>query len=334
MSRPPIAALTAEQIFSSAACSSSGVVVVSSADAQRLLVFDAETRFLRQVGVSGHGPGEFERIASFQFSAGDSLYVLDGRRVHVFAPDWKHVRTRTLPAQAQQVLPYGSDGSLVLAGFIQTAAAAGYAAHVLRSDGAVLRSLGTVNPGANLSCETCRRGVGRGPGRDVVLFPPNRYAWETWRPDGTARERISITGAPWFRDWEASGRWMTRESPRPSSLAQVGYADTHTVWIRAIGAPPNWRADGLKVLPPGVHRTGNGGIGFESLRAMEDFEIARELTDMITVFEVVDLERRRVAASLTVAGVYSVIGWPYVAHRRRLESGEFVLDLFRLVGPG
>lgn len=54
---------------------------------QRVLVFDASGRFVRQIGKQGGGPGEFQFPSRVAVLSDDRLVVLEGRGHSVFRPD-------------------------------------------------------------------------------------------------------------------------------------------------------------------------------------------------------------------------------------------------------
>lgn len=76
---------------------SDGSVVVADRMAGELRLFDQRGRFLRRIGRSGEGPGEFKGVSSIQLLAGDSMGVFDPplRRWTVFATSGEVLESRT-----------------------------------------------------------------------------------------------------------------------------------------------------------------------------------------------------------------------------------------------
>lgn len=76
---------------------SDGSVVVADRMAGELRLFDPRGRFVRRIGRSGEGPGEFKGIASLQLLAGDSMAVYDPplRRWTVLATSGEVLESRT-----------------------------------------------------------------------------------------------------------------------------------------------------------------------------------------------------------------------------------------------
>lgn len=75
----------------------------------RVSVFSADGRYLRPLGATGDGPGEFRWITSLQVGPGDSLFVFDSQwqRLTVFSPDGALARTARFQIPLKVV---GSDG--------------------------------------------------------------------------------------------------------------------------------------------------------------------------------------------------------------------------------
>ena len=86
--------------------SSRGSYVASLDKGTAFAVFDAAGKPIRIVGREGDGPGEFRQISTLRFTTGDSVLVIEAsrRRVHLFSPDFRPVRTLTLSYPTNQVL--------------------------------------------------------------------------------------------------------------------------------------------------------------------------------------------------------------------------------------
>lgn len=65
---------------------SRGLTLALAADRIHVLQFTADGKFVRQFGKLGDGPGEFRRILNMIFGPGDSLYLFEQARAHVFSP--------------------------------------------------------------------------------------------------------------------------------------------------------------------------------------------------------------------------------------------------------
>lgn len=63
---------------------SDGRIVVMDGSTNQLRFFDSTGTFIKQVGRSGDGPGEFREVGSMQLLAGDTIAVIDRERVSFF----------------------------------------------------------------------------------------------------------------------------------------------------------------------------------------------------------------------------------------------------------
>lgn len=70
---------------------SKGNLYVMDQRENRLIQFDENGKFVRQIGQEGQGPGEFQALVTFQIFADDSLWVFENQgaatRVTAFSPD-------------------------------------------------------------------------------------------------------------------------------------------------------------------------------------------------------------------------------------------------------
>lgn len=97
----------------------SGEILAAQPTPPRISVFDADGRFLRTVGRSGPGPGEFRMLGGIGW-AGDTLWAIDIGRVHLFDEGLEFVRTYRPgmpppPAGAARLIPGPpmADGSIL-----------------------------------------------------------------------------------------------------------------------------------------------------------------------------------------------------------------------------
>ncbi len=87
-----------------------GIVVVNRGSAE-IRKFSADGSFVGAVGGYGEGPGEFSNVQQAEV-VGDSLLVRDVRRVALFGPDLRHVRTLQLHPGVRS-LHYLGNGALL-----------------------------------------------------------------------------------------------------------------------------------------------------------------------------------------------------------------------------
>lgn len=97
-----------------------GRIVVADAAARRLLLFDSAGRFVRPLGRSGQGPGEFRNLGEVTVIPGDSLTTFDAslRRLSVWHPDSGFVRSTQVVGTSLESSPSDAwlwrDGRIVV----------------------------------------------------------------------------------------------------------------------------------------------------------------------------------------------------------------------------
>lgn len=100
---------------------SGGSILVSDLSPPELKLFDSAGRYVRTVGRTGSGPGEFKWLAAPQRFAGDSFYVVDmeQRRVSFFDAEANHVASRRFTLQlldGRVFFPFGAVSSVQFVG--------------------------------------------------------------------------------------------------------------------------------------------------------------------------------------------------------------------------
>lgn len=88
-----------------------GIAVVNRGSSE-IRKFSADGTFVGSAGGYGEGPGEFSNVQQVEL-VGDSLLVRDVRRVALFGPDLRHVRTLQLHPGARS-LHYLGNGTMVV----------------------------------------------------------------------------------------------------------------------------------------------------------------------------------------------------------------------------
>jgi len=105
--------------------------------ATEVAVFDSIGGFLRVIGRSGDGPGEFRSISELLVAPGDSVWVKQSRRMTLLDADLAYADQWPMPMNATDwaLLP---DGRMVFAGAGQGRRA--FRAHIVDRDGRVVES--------------------------------------------------------------------------------------------------------------------------------------------------------------------------------------------------
>ena len=107
-------------------------------------LFDSSGTFVRVLSRVGTGPGEVGYVNPVVLGLGDSVWVLDEGRRHVYTPDVRYVRTER--ARGVSDLVVGPNATIVVSSRIATPDRAGFPLHVLDRDGEPVHSFGTADP--------------------------------------------------------------------------------------------------------------------------------------------------------------------------------------------
>ena len=164
-----------------------------------LQLFDSTGAFVRDVGRSGQGPGEFRMIMGSAFRADGGLDVIDAAgRVVGFGPDLRVDSHRVTDFQPSwDVLRIRGD-SVLVAGYSRSSDLIGLAAHVFPSNGGRARSFGEL-AGTIASQDPYRisRTVSASGDSAVWIAPLDRYHLELWSLEGV-RLRTIEGEVSWF----------------------------------------------------------------------------------------------------------------------------------------
>jgi hypothetical protein len=149
-------------------------------DGAQVVVLSPDARVERRIGRQGHGPGEFQYVATIASLARDSLFVYDPglRRVTVYPPGTERAAYSTQMSNGQTTLPYwarpaGTRGQIVAAfktahGDVperQERTVVGDVLRLLNPDGSVVRDSVLVMR------ETQTLDIDNSEGRGVLHYP-------------------------------------------------------------------------------------------------------------------------------------------------------------------
>ena len=207
----------------------------------RILVYGSGGILESVWGRGGEGPGEYRSIKQLLMLRGDSLGVFDqvNARLTVLNADGSVARTQLL-----QINPYPhqiaqlADGTIVVAGGEQTAAATGYLMHVVRPDGSVSPSVPaeTVDPYRPSAAQRRMAAAGM----TVWAARPDKYEITEYAADGTPLG-ILKREVDWFPDREVEGvvNDPAREPPHPY-LTTVFVDEEGFIWTMVRLADADW----------------------------------------------------------------------------------------------
>jgi hypothetical protein len=196
-------------------------------------LFDAELRFLRQIGRGGAGPGAF-RQPMMVLARGDSVGICGWalRRLTVCGPELR-VPARTVPLPEYRDAEWLDEGRLLLTGLLTTARQAGSPLHLVSSTGSRERSFGTETPTVHRNSEReLGKSMVRSPaGKAILVANTHRYEVEAWTGD-LQGSRTFREDVPWFSEVPASSQRdvPSRTAPRTELGALPADRERGVLW--------------------------------------------------------------------------------------------------------
>jgi hypothetical protein len=200
-------------------------------------VFDSTGRFERLLGREGQGPGEFETIDLVFRAQGDTVWIMDRGRRHVFTPQLRFVRTER--TQSVGDLARSSDGRLLLARTITTPERAGYPLHLMNASGELGKAFGRDDPTLDprrlaqindSPNSVMHRSVTPGAGNTIWVWSPTRFLLERYDFAGKllAQGRHELSG--WYK--EASERRKGKgDFPGMYISTVVASSERNVIWL-------------------------------------------------------------------------------------------------------
>lgn len=293
--------------------------VAPTATPGAVAVFSPHGDLIRSIARSGQGPGELGRIRNIAVTPGDSLLVLDGQRLTLFAPQGGFVRTAQLPAGVRSfrflVL---RDGRVVVNNYFPTHPAF----VVLSPEFSEIRTWGREIAGGDSDSLQYRLAL-LTTGEVVAAQANYGYVIEVWDTTGILKHRFRRT-VDWFPAWESQPlvHAAPDESRPPPRITAVATDALGRVWVCALVADANWvgrarsqggRGDGLPLVP------------------LDDFPRIYD-----TVIEVLDVSHGRVVVTQRFDEVVKFLdnGFVYALHSE--PSGLIRIAVWRpeIVAPG
>lgn len=277
-------------------------------------VFDASGVFLRELRAQGRGPGEFNRLQDVGFGPGDSLWVVESVRAHLFSPPPALEFVRTV----QFALPTG--GRVSRFGFLTRAM---YGS----SEGMVPPSLrgwdGTVRArfGPSGVVEDIDAAMGR-----LALVDPSR----AWQADGKSYVLSLLdSGGAVLRRHERNLEWFPPNEPYrgsfnavrpPARIADLTVGTDGRLWVLIRRAHPDWKATAPLGGPTTAPRNANplpSATSFNNL-----FEV---------VLEVLDPTSGEVLASRVLPGSYrGFVDAQHIAEVVEDDDGHIIIRIWKL----
>ena len=281
-------------------------------------IYDSSGALVSLPGRRGPGPGEFDRpVNDIGFGPGDSLYVIETGRLHVFSPPplVTFVRTVTTSIQIDAVTPFGlRGGPSQWNGKVAPIRLFGW-------DGEESK---TFSLPAEAGAEMYGSVVTHPNADEVWIGREWNYQIELIAADGTIRRRINRS-VDWFPpNSRMTGMpWVVRPPPSIVSLHDDGEGQ---LWVLVRRAHRDWE----KYKAGLVQAPGNGPVVPQQLRGIDPAQLFE------TVLDVFEIESGRFIASLEMNGHF--VGFSHAGSLTEVsetETGEVTLQQWhvRLVRP-
>ena len=238
-------------------------------------VWDAEGRFLRQIGRRGDGPMEFQRPAPVRTDSEGRVHVFDldiGRETVVNADFSYHSDRSIYPGYAHLAVPLGEDGRYLLNMGTPRAGLVGTPLHIVGVSG-VLHSFDRM---AGLDATgNAHRVLAVGQRQRIYSARPDEYLIQIWSESG--RRILGLRG-PRLNEREPSREPWSPDNPPRQQMYAMQVDDQQRLWVVSSARKDDWQDHmELRRMPNG--RVAYGPID-DDMKAI--FEMRIDLIDLNT----------------------------------------------------
>ena len=238
-------------------------------------VWDAEGRFLRQIGRRGDGPMEFQRPAPVRTDSEGRVHVFDldiGRETVVNADFSYHSDRSIYPGYAHLAVPLGEDGRYLLNMGTPRAGLVGIPLHIVDVSGVIHsfdRMAGLDAPGSSprvLAVDRQKR---------IYSAHPYYYLIQIWTESG--RRILGLRG-PTLNEREPSRERLSPDNPPRNRMYAMQVDDRQRLWVVSSARKDDWQDHmEYRVMPSG--RIAYGPID-DDMKTI--FEMRIDLIDLAT----------------------------------------------------
>lgn len=211
-------------------------------------IYDSAGRFVRRIGTTGSGPGEYEGQILLRLR-GDSVYVADGMngRISVVSVKGEAGRSLELPVpDAQDFLPLRADG-YVLNVALPTASGAGFPLHFVSDEGKVRSSGGDELPYTRRTRTSLNRVLAVATESTFWSGDPNEYVIREWDARGVQHRELRRSVA-WFPPHMPNPGMASRDDPWRPRLSGIQQDSAGLVWVLIQVPDARWQ----QALRPGT----------------------------------------------------------------------------------
>jgi hypothetical protein len=253
------------------------------------MLFDEHGRFLRRVGRSGSGPGEFDKPQDVVPLPGDSVLVLDVSRAQVFTSELREARRIILGRSLYPAVVLNWPSALVMAGDVGGQFLGRRRAHLVDLSGREAQL------GVQLEYDDSAPRVPL-PSAGFFQLANSPSASGIWSADPTVYRLVQWTREQGItRVLERRPSWFATRSefwlgnattPPPPRVAAIHEDESGLVWVYLLVTSPNWKQ----------------AWGRTSARDREVNQTNIDFQQLYqTMIEVIDPGQQRVVARLQVA---------------------------------
>lgn len=211
-----------------------------------VMVFDSSGRFLRRIGRSGSGPGEFEDGSSLVVTGDGEFSVLDrGRSVILNFHYTGRLRSEVRPVgewYLHGIRTYAWEGPWMLhVSDLYTPERAGYPLHLINVEtGEIGRSFGSTTGELELGGAPIPE-VAITPDRRIWMAkgPMDKYEISLW--DGNERQLLLRSDTPWFPDRPSDAPPPHGPEDKPAPAINYLAASDSLLWVLATVADEQWQ---------------------------------------------------------------------------------------------
>lgn len=298
-----------------------GRFVVQVPGVLRVMVFEPDGGYERDLARKGQGPRDLEAPGVLLSLPGDSLAVFDSgnARITIYDPQLRWVRTGRNPVPHALDAVVLDDGQLVVNGPVPTPEGIGLPLHVLAfsegHDGRIERSTGSLTGALRSQVDAARRLAT--DGSTVWAAHYNQYLIERWTATG---ERVqTIRRSPeWFSGRHPLTRGSPGQPPNPR-VSAITVDSEGLIWVFSWRPSNYWERAWRNISVPS-----SGEISGGSRRPT-----TQELYN--TQIDVIDPVAGTLVASRTWAGLVKEVVGPGLLHvEHRGNYDEPYVDIWRV----
>ena len=225
------------------------------------MIYDSTGKFLRVLGATGDGPGEYRGPVAVVSFGSDSILAMDlgKNRAAVLKGDLTPARTITLNAPGQLGHFALAGKTLFASGSVPTPASAALPLHTLsigKDELQVVKSTGTGSAGMIRGHEHLFDWrISSGRNRTLWSAEIREYRVAQWSESGNMLKQL-IRRPAWFKD-SSNAAPINRITVPPPIMADIAEDSDGLIWVAVLTASETWK-EGYKVPTPPPPPPGSG----------------------------------------------------------------------------